>query len=67
MTVEVAANIPYGLCGHKATLKLHTAVRAQKRCESQAGRPGLSIPDSPHGLCGHKAMLNLNFTDHLRW
>ena len=34
--------------------------RAQERCESRGGRPGLPVTNSPYGLCGRKATLNLN-------
>ena len=27
-------------------------IRAQERCESGGGRPGLPIPNSPYDLCG---------------
>ena len=33
--------------------------RAQVRCESPGGRPGLPVPNSPYGLCGRKAPSNL--------
>ena len=52
-------NSPYGLCGRKATLNLHSDLR-QELCESRGGRPGLLVPNSPYGLCGRKATLNLN-------
>ena len=32
-------------------------IRAQERCESRGGRPGLPVPNSPYGLCGRKATL----------
>ena len=34
--------------------------RAQERCESLGGRPGLPVPNKPYGFCGRKATLNLN-------
>ena len=46
-------NIPYGLCGRKATFEGHD--RAQELCEGRVGRPGLHVPTSPYGLCGRKA------------
>ena len=43
--------VMYDLCGRKPTLN-------NELCESGAGRPGLSVPNSPHGLCGRKTTLN---------
>ena len=34
-----------------------TGIRVQELCESGAGRPGLSVPNSPYGLCVRKATL----------
>ena len=39
MKGEVAVVGPFGLCGRKATVKLHTAVRVQELRESRGGRP----------------------------
>ena len=38
MKGEVAVVGPYGLCGRKATVKLHTAARVQELCEGRGGR-----------------------------
>ena len=35
---------------------------AQQLCESQGGRPGLSVPNSPYGLSAHKSTWNLNWS-----
>ena len=62
-------NSPYGLCGHKATLKKKKKSRGQRRSELRergSGRPWHPIPnskdynyiivaDSLYGLCGRKA------------
>ena len=46
-------NNPYGLCGRKATLKVHP-FRAQELCV----KVEVAVPNSPKGLCGRKATLN---------
>ena len=69
LKVEVAvpaglpvSNSPYGFCGRKATLNLHSDL-SQELCESRGGRPGLPVSDGPYGLCGRKATLNLDYVD----
>ena len=52
-------DIPYGLCGRKATLTLNSELRSCVKVEV-AVQGSTSFIDSPYGLCGRKATLNLN-------
>ena len=38
-------------------------IRPQELCETQGGRPGLTVPNSLYGLCGRKTTLKSNSTD----